>query len=110
METVMLLMIVVSAFLAMFLYFKGALQGNYKTNADAFSPKQYGGREIESNEKSINGPVDTNGAGITYTNTVLGVSLNGDKIPEVTYDKLQNFPKDGETPIKQVDHWGTYSK
>ena len=99
METAMLLMIVVSAFLAMFLYFKGSLQGNYKTNTDAFSPKQYGG-----------GLNDSDSAPITYTNTVLGVSLNGDKIPEVSYNKLQSFPKDGEKPIKQVDSWGTYSK
>jgi len=40
-ETVLLISLVTLAWLAMYGYFKSALQGNWKTNIDTFSDEQY---------------------------------------------------------------------
>lgn len=101
-ETTIIFMIVVGAFLTMYLYFKGAIQGNWRSNADTFSARQYDGNDSSSSD-----------SGVVYKNSVLGISTDGDAVPDVTYSNFMANPTDPsnlEQTVKNVTGWGVYSK
>ena len=52
-EVVVLTCVVVAAFLAMFLYLKASVKGNWKTNTDSFSDKQFSGNYQDPNDLSV---------------------------------------------------------
>lgn len=89
-EASFLMILCVAAGLAMFVYLKGAIQGNWKTNADSFSDEQYE-------------------AGVSTGTTAPALVFKGSKIVAKLKDGSdQPVYSVGASGTKQVPGWGTY--
>ena len=96
-EIISLISLVTFAWLAMYGYFKSALQGNWKKNIEMFSDNQYepGITEEKSLVKYVNPQIRAMAQDI---NTTFSITRNC----KVT--RLQNFP----AKILKIEGWGRY--
>jgi hypothetical protein len=90
-EACLLIVIVVTALLTMHGYLKRAIQGNWRTNVDAFSDEQY--------EKGVS---SERVSGLTFVSPTMSVTFNQGKTIARTYNLSSNLG------ILQIDGWGTY--
>jgi len=92
-EYCVLFALVVAAFLAMHVYLKRAIQGNWRTNMETISDEQY---EPGVTMEPISQPLKIMGPEIA-------VDINKDDSTDVVYDLAASYAG----PI-QVPGWGTY--
>ena len=95
-EATILIALATAAFLAMFGYFKGSVQGNWRSNSDSFSPDQY--------DPARSVPVDT---GLTVSSTLVTAKINDEAVQQ-----FRGFgsPATEENQINTIAQWGVYRK
>lgn len=98
-EITVLLILTVAAFLAMFGYFKGSLQGNWKTNADSFSNEQID--DFSAKQSKVYD------SGVIFSGSSVGFDFNNDHLPDTNLGNITT-PATKNNQIKQVQGWGTY--
>jgi len=99
-EVTILTCIVVGAFLSMYLYLKMSVQGNWKSNADSFSDKQFSG-----NFEKVSNP-GVSDSGVYYQSTNMGLDVDGDREADVRASNLNKYVADPKNGRIEFDRWG----
>jgi hypothetical protein len=98
-EACVLAVLVVAGFLAMQAYFRTAIQGNWRSNADSFSDEQYeAGASTETSNNSVG---NIPAIAVKKTSLIADVKVGGKKSARYDFSKLNK-------KIIRFEKWGTY--
>lgn len=93
-EACLLIILFVAAGLAMYGYFKKAIQGNWRTNTDSFSDEQYDSNLTQEQVSEIK---------------FIGSNITAKDITDdIEGETLGVFNVASDSGIKQISGWGTY--